>query len=78
MDDDAESIITNERYNYISSIIQGCYLKKSSPHHELPRTRSTAGVTNRFLALPIFAVIMHPGVLHFGHHRGRCSHQLDQ
>lgn len=50
-DDDAESIITNERYNYISSIIQGCYLKKAA------RTMTTSDkidrwVTNRFLALP--------------------------
>ena len=56
-DDDAESIITNERYNYISSIIQGCYLKKAA------RTMTTSDkidrwVTNRFLALPIFAVII--------------------
>ena len=57
MDDDAESIITNERYNYISSIIQGCYLKKAA------RTMTTSDkidrwVTNRFLALPIFAAII--------------------
>ena len=56
-DDDAEGIITNERYNYISSIIQGCYLKKAA------RTMTTSDkidrwVTNRFLALPIFAAII--------------------
>ena len=57
MDDDAESIITNERYNYISSIIKGCYKKKN-------KTKLTTSdkidkvVTNRWLALPIFAVIM--------------------
>ena len=56
-DDDAESIITNERYNYISSIIQGCYLKKAA------RAMTTSDkidrwVTNRFLALPIFAAII--------------------
>ena len=56
-DDDAESIITNERYNYISSIIKGCYLKKAA------RTMTTSDkidrwVTNRFLALPIFAAII--------------------
>ena len=57
LDDDAESIITNERYNYISSIIKSCYQKKS-------RGRLSASdkidqvVTNRFLALPIFAVVM--------------------
>ena len=56
-DDDAESIITNERYNYISSVIKDCYLKKSS------RTMTTSDkidrwVTNRFLALPIFAAVI--------------------
>lgn len=56
-DDDAESIITNERYLYIDSILQGCFKKKSL-------TRITVSdkidrvVTNRWLALPIFAVIM--------------------
>lgn len=56
-DDDAESIITNERYLYISSIIKGCYKKKSagnlSTSDKIDRI-----VTNRILALPIFAVIM--------------------
>ncbi len=57
MDDDTESIITNERYVYISSIINGCQTKKN-------RTGLTTSdkidqiVTNRFLALPIFALIM--------------------
>ncbi len=56
-DDDAESIITNERYNYIQSIIQGAYTKKNKA---LLTTsdKIDAIVTNRFLALPIFAVIM--------------------
>lgn len=57
MDDDAESIITNERYIYIASIIKGCYHKKS----ERKITRSDKidkVVTNRFAALPIFAVVM--------------------
>ena len=57
MDDDAESIITNERYIYIGSIIKGCYKKKSagklSASDKIDRV-----VTNRFAALPIFAVIM--------------------
>ena len=56
-DDDSESIITNERYTYISSIIKGCYKKKSkeklSTSDKLDRI-----VTNRWLALPIFAIIM--------------------
>ncbi len=57
LDDDAESIITNERYIYIASIIKGCYKKKSkskiSTSDKIDRV-----VTNRFAALPIFAVIM--------------------
>ena len=57
MDDDAESIITNERYNYISSIIDDCYVKKNkgalSTSDKIDRV-----VTNRWLGLPIFAVIM--------------------
>ena len=57
MDDDAESIITNERYIYISSVIKACYKKKSagklSTSDKIDRI-----VTNRWLGLPIFAVIM--------------------
>ncbi len=57
LDDDAESIITNERYIYIASIIKGCYKKKGkgklSTSDKIDKV-----VTNRFLALPIFAVIM--------------------
>ena len=57
MDDDTESIITNERYMYISSIIGQCCTKNKQ------RTMTTSDkidriVTNRFLALPIFAVVM--------------------
>ncbi|MFR2136651.1 MAG: ferrous iron transporter B [Pseudoruminococcus massiliensis] len=56
-DDDSESIITNERYTYISGIIKGCYKKKSkeklSTSDKIDRI-----VTNRWLALPIFAIIM--------------------
>ena len=57
LDDDAESIITNERYVYIASIIKSCYIKKNKA------SLSTSDkidkiVTNRFLAIPIFAVIM--------------------
>ena len=56
-DDDAESIVTAERYNYIASIIKDCYVKNKK------RTLSTSDkidrvVTNRYLALPIFAVVM--------------------
>ncbi len=57
LDDDAESIITNERYLYIASIIKSCYKKKSagklSTSDKIDRI-----VTNRWLGLPIFAVVM--------------------
>ena len=57
LDDDAESIITNERYVYIATLLKGCYKKKNagrmSPSDKIDRV-----VTNRWLALPIFAVIM--------------------
>ena len=57
LDDDAESIITNERYLYISSIISACYKKKDA------KKLSTSDkidkiVTNRWLGLPIFIVVM--------------------
>ncbi len=57
MDDDAESIITNERYIYIGSIIKGC-LKKKSAGKMTNSDKIDRIVTNRFLGLPIFAVIM--------------------
>lgn len=57
MDDDAESIITNERYVYIGSIIKGC-LKKKSAGGLTGSDKIDRVVTNRFLGLPIFAVIM--------------------
>ncbi len=57
LDDDAESIITNERYIYISSIIKACYKKKNvgklSASDKIDKV-----VTNRWLGLPIFAVVM--------------------
>ncbi len=57
LDDDAESIITNERYIYISTILKGCYKKKNaggmSDSDKIDRV-----VTNRWLALPIFAAVM--------------------
>lgn len=58
LDDDAESIITNERYTYISSIINGCY-KKSKRGQMSTSDKIDQIVTNRFLALPIFAVVMY-------------------
>lgn len=57
MDDDSESIITNERYNYIASIIDGC-LKKNKKSGLTTSDKIDRIVTNRWLALPIFAVIM--------------------
>ncbi|SET51632.1 ferrous iron transport protein B [Lacrimispora sphenoides] len=57
MDDDTESIITNERYVYISSIIHECFtrnkVEKLTISDKIDRI-----VTNRFLALPIFALVM--------------------
>ena len=57
LDDDAESIITNERYVYIASIIKSCYKKKSAAKSSTS-DKIDRVVTNRILALPIFAVIM--------------------
>ncbi len=57
LDDDAESIVTNERYLYIASIIKGCYKKKNAGSLSVS-DKIDKVVTNRFLALPIFAVIM--------------------
>ncbi len=57
LDDDAESIITNERYIYISSIIKACY-KKANAGSMSTSDRIDRVVTNRWLGLPIFAVIM--------------------
>ena len=57
LDDDAESIITNERYVYIAEIIKACYKKKNagqlSTSDKIDRI-----VTNRWLGLPIFALVM--------------------
>ena len=57
LDDDAESIITNERYVYIGELMKRCYKRKSagklSASDQIDRV-----VTNRLLALPIFAVVM--------------------
>ena len=58
LDDDAESIITNERYIYIAGVIKGCYRKKN--RGELSNSdKIDRVVTNRILALPIFGVIMY-------------------
>ena len=57
MDDDTESIITNERYIYISSVIKECYVKKSKKQLTVS-DKIDRVVTNRIAALPIFAVVM--------------------
>ena len=57
LDDDAESIITNERYVYIGEVIKACYKKKN--HGGLSTSdRIDRIVTNRWLGLPIFAAVM--------------------
>lgn len=57
LDDDSESIITNERYVYIAEIIKGCYKKKNAG--KLSNSdKIDKVVTNRWLGLPIFAVVM--------------------
>ncbi|MBP1561074.1 MAG: ferrous iron transport protein B [Oscillospiraceae bacterium] len=57
MDDDSESIITNERYICIAEIIKGC-LKKKNKGGMTVSDKIDRVVTNRFLALPIFAAVM--------------------
>ena len=57
MDDDAESIITNERYLYIDHILKGCYKKKHAGRLSAS-DRIDRVLTNRWAALPIFAAIM--------------------
>ncbi len=57
MDDDSESIITNERYIYIGSVIKACYKKKEAGKLSTS-DKIDKIVTNRWLGLPIFAVVM--------------------
>ena len=57
LDDDAESIITNERYVYIASVIKSCYRKHSAGSLSTS-DKIDQVVTNRFLGLPIFALVM--------------------
>ena len=57
LDDDAESIITNERYVYIAEIIKACYKKKKAGQLS-SSDKIDKIVTNRWLGLPIFAVVM--------------------
>ena len=57
LDDDAESIITNERYVYIAEVIQACYKKKNAGQLTTS-DKIDKIVTNRWLGLPIFAAVM--------------------
>lgn len=56
LDDDAESIITNERYEYITEVVKTCCRKKKRSHSRSDQIDRI--VTNRWLALPIFAAVM--------------------
>ncbi len=58
MDDDSESIITNERYVYIADALRGCY-RKQQAGELTPSDKIDKIVTNRLLGLPIFAVVMY-------------------
>ena len=58
MDDDAESIITNQRYAYINTVVSRSVKKKARTEHLTTSDKIDRIVTNRILALPIFAVIM--------------------
>ena len=58
LDDDAESIITNERYIYIGELLKACY-KKANKGQKTVSDKIDTVVTNRILALPIFAVVMY-------------------
>ena len=57
LDDDAESIITNERYNFVTAVIEKCYRRRSAGKLTVS-DKIDRVVTNRFAALPIFALIM--------------------
>ena len=57
LDDDAESIITNERYEYIERVLRTCYIKKNRGGLTLS-DKIDRILTDRYLALPIFAIIM--------------------
>ncbi|KAI4445533.1 Fe(2+) transporter FeoB [Eubacterium plexicaudatum ASF492] len=57
-DDDAESIIINERYTFISSIVNECCIKKEGKQKLTVSDKIDRVVTNRWLALPVFAAVM--------------------
>lgn len=58
LDDDAESIITNQRYAYINGVVNKAVKKKAAAHSLTTSDKIDRIVTNRILALPIFAVVM--------------------
>ena len=58
LDDDAESIITNQRYSYISSVVGKAVKKKKAAHAMTTSDKIDRVVTNRILALPIFVAVM--------------------
>ena len=58
MDDDAESIITNQRYSYINTVVSKAVRKKAAKHSLSVSDKIDQVVTNRILALPIFAAVM--------------------
>ena len=58
LDDDAESIITNQRYAYISKVVDACVVKKAAKHSLTASDKIDRIVTNRVLALPIFVGVM--------------------
>ncbi len=58
LDDDAESIITNQRYAYINKVVEKAVKKKAAKHSMTASDKIDRVVTNRILALPIFAVVM--------------------
>lgn len=58
LDDDAESIITNQRYTYISGVVAKAVRKKAAKHSLSTSDKIDRVVTNRILALPIFAIVM--------------------
>ena len=58
LDDDAESIITNQRYAYISKVMDRCVKKRAARHSLTTSDKIDRIVTNRVLALPIFAAVM--------------------
>ena len=77
LDDDAESIITNERYVYIAEVIKACYKKKNAGKLSVS-DKIDRVVTNRWLGLPIFAVVMFL-VYYIVHGDGwLCGHRLGQ